>query len=119
MINIFKPLSSFPLTHTFDKLSSINNFSSEKFREQRERNPGLLGERQLCYLGADQAALDLNILCCFFQPPKSPASPIPDAVSRRAVRNLTSVFAHGDPELNFVSSNPSSSNNCMWRTKSG
>ena len=53
-INIFKPLSTFLKPELLINLSNIENFSSEFFWERCKSNPGLLGEKQVCYLYAMQ-----------------------------------------------------------------
>ena len=47
--------------------SSIENFSSQKIWERSESNPGLLGEKQECYLCAMQPPLSIivNVLVPF------------------------------------------------------
>ena len=51
-INIFKPLSTSFEPAQLINHSNINNFSSEIFWECKDSNPGLLGEKQVCYLCA-------------------------------------------------------------------
>ena len=83
-IDFFKPLFTILEPAPLINLSNIDNFSSEYVWECWETNPGLLGEKQVCYLCAMQTPAtikQLQLIMASFQDPEKPETFVPGPAS--------------------------------------